>query len=344
MKRTGVSWGFWVFVLSFLVVGMACRPGPSRVPHWMKNNERRTDRALVAVFTPPAEEAGKLVRALRSELSTDFDVHVFQAGRDFDDRKVAAIMQETRPSAVVLVDNPTVNAYGAWARAQQTPPPSVIVMSSFAAQLQSTVPNSQGISFEPPAVTSLTDVRRILEVPVTRVGVIYRSGFETFVAREKDRAAREKIELLPIRVPRRPSAADVHRALEKLRDDDMDALWVSNDNGLLTGPLIQGAWLPFVKRQQLPVVVGVPSLVDARRQFGTFAAVPDIEGIGLQAADLIFTLADHEWTPEGAKVYPPVSVRTFVDVESARRLGMSTQSELTVDVLVEKRQGHESTP
>lgn len=191
-----------------------------------------------------------------------------------------------------------------------------------------------GISFETPAVTSLTDLRRLLDVPIERVGVVYRSGFETYVERETQRAAFEKITLVTERVGAQPTSADIHRALERLRDAEVDALWVSNDNGLLESRMLHDAWFPFVQRNQLPVVVGVPSLVSAQRTFGTFAVVPDVEGIGLQAADLIFSLADHGWQPLDMPVQPPVSVKTIVHRDSARRLGMSSRLERTVDVLV----------
>lgn len=326
-----------VTILVLFCAALACKPQRPEGPQWLSNLDRRQSHDLIAVLTPPAEEARKLVRALRSELSTDFDVHVFAADRTMSEQDVAAIMRDHRPSAVVLVDNPTVATYGKWARRQHSPPPSVIVMSSFAEELQRTIPNSRGISFEPPAVTSLTDVRRILEVPLKRVGVVYRHGFEDYVAREKLRAAGEKIELVAAPVRKRPTSAELHRALEKLKRQRVDGLWVSNDNGLLTRQLLQEAWLPFLERQHLPVIVGVPSLVSPGTKFGTFAAVPDIEGIGLQTADLIYAMAEKNWEPVGLMIQPPVSVKTFVDVDSARRLGMSSESELTVDVLVGRR-------
>jgi hypothetical protein len=248
--------------------------------------------------------------------------------------EVGNIIRTNNPSAVVLVDNPTVSVYASWARTQPAPPPSVIVMSSFAEQLQPGVPNSTGISFESPAVTSLLDLRRILKVPVRTAGVVYRHGFESYVRQEQARAAREKIDLVIEADRKMPTAAEVERALGRLRARGIDALWVTNDNGLLSTGLLHDVWVPFVERNRIPVIVGVPSLLSEDVKFGTFAAVPDIEGIGLQAADLIYSLSDNEWKPPTLRVQPPLSVRTYVDLKSARGLGMSKNAELTVDVLI----------
>ncbi len=318
------------------VLSSSCREQPRRPASaaWLVNPARRSEKSLIAVLAPVHARSETLVRTLRSELAADFDVFSFGVDRNTSPEDLGAIIRAENPTLVVLVDNPTVNTYAVWAKEQLRPPPGLIVMSSFAEDLKRHVPNSTGIAFEPPAVRVLADARYILGVPIHRVGVVYREGFEGYFSREMERAEREKIQLVGARVGRSPSPREVYRALARLRDADVHALWVPNDNALLTAPLIERAWSPVLERQRIPVIVGVPSLVSGDFHFGTFAAVPDVEAIGVQAADFVYSISENDWKAHSLAIQPPLSVRTYVDVSRARQLGMTPEGERSVDVLV----------
>ena len=71
-------------------------------------------------------------------------------------------------------------------------------------------------------------------------------------------------------------------------------------------------------KAKLPVIVGVANLVNPDSPLGTLAVVPDHEAMGLQAANLIFELADDGWRVEAHPVELPLSVKTVVDVKMVR--------------------------
>ncbi len=309
------------------------------LPFWMNNPERRDNRELVLVLTPVSRPVQILVQTLRSELGSAFDVHTSAVSPETSSGDMGRWISALKPTVVVLVDNPTARTYARWARTQAAPPPAVIAMASFAEQLRRVIPNSTGVAFEPPAVASLIDARRLLGIPIQRVGVVYRRGFESFIAVEKARAELEDLELVSVAVRAHPSPRDLSRALMQLEDRGVHALWIFNDNRLLSNRLLQKAWLPFTQRHELPVIAGVPSLVSGEFHLGTYAAVPDVEGLGLQVADLIFGLREQSWVVADRPVQPPFSIRTYIDVERARRLGMPKHEELTVDVLVTSNGG-----
>jgi len=208
-------------------------------------------------------------------------------------------------------------------------------MSSFVEALQKSVPNSTAIGFETPAVTTLSDVRSILGRPIARAGMVYRTGFEAFVAHERELAKREEIELVALAVPEEPNVATLSRVLRRLEREHLDAVWISNDNVLLSKKLLSNAWVPFAKKTALPIVVGVPALVETAVPFGTYAAVPDTVGLGVQAADLIYALQRQGWHWPGPAVQPPVAVKTYLNVARARELGAPLESEKRIDVLLE---------
>ena len=154
--------------------------------------------------------------------------------------------------------------------------------------------------------------------PIERVGVIYRKGFQRYIREQAALAKSEEIEVVAVEVPNDASAQDVGEALSGLAKR-VDALWVLNDNALLTPEHIRDGWLPPLDERPLPTIVGIPGLVTKDVRFGTFAVVPDLGALGVQAATLIFDLDHDGWQiADGLRIEEPHSVRTVLDVESAR--------------------------
>lgn len=315
-------------------VSSGCQPSASVPLTEFQARPRRSQLPLISVLAPEAAPVLPLVATLRSELSADFDVQVIPIRHETTSQQLGATLDAQRPNAVVLVDNSAVQLYGPLASAQPHPLPSVIVMSSFVERLQRSVPNSTAIAFETPAVTTLSDVRSILARPITRAGLVYREGFESFVERERALALSEKIELVAMSVPAEPNVASLGRALRRLEREHLDAMWLSNDNVLLSQKLLSNTWLPFARKTALPIVVGVPALVQGTVPFGTYAAVPDTVGLGVQTADLIYALQKSGWQSQGPAVQPPVAVKTYLNVTRARELGAPPENDKRVDVLL----------
>jgi hypothetical protein len=295
---------------------------------------RRPQLPLISVIAPAATPVVPLIKTLRSELDADFDLLVIPIRSDTTSAQLELELRAQNPTAVVLVDNSAVQLYAPLASAAAQPLPAVILMSSFVEQLQRRVPNSVAIGFEPPAVTTLSQLRSLLGRPIRRAGAVYRVGFESFIERERLLALREQIELVAVPVPLEPSLATLEHALRRLEREHLDAMWLSNDNQLLSQSLLSNAWVPFARKTALPVVVGVPALVQGALPFGTYAAVPDTVGLGVQAADLILTLQKAGWHVQGPPVQAPVAVKTYLNLDLARALGASAEAETRVDVLL----------
>ena len=313
----------------------ACSPSANVSLPEFAPRRRRPHLPLVSVLAPEAAPVLPLLSTLRSELALDFDVQVIPLRQQLSTSELAGELQLSQPKAIVLVDNSAAQLYAPIANAARDPLPSIIVMSSFVERLQSRVPNSTAIAFETPAVTTLSEVRSILGRPIARAGVVYREGFEAFVARERELARLEQIELVALPVANEPSVASLGRVLRRLEREHLDAMWISNDNVLLSKRLLAEDWLPFAKKTALPIVVGVPALVQSALPFGTYAAVPDTVGLGVQTADLIYALQKSSWQPSGPRVQPPVTVKTYLNVARARELGAPRENDKRVDVLLE---------
>jgi hypothetical protein len=282
--------------------------------------KRRADFASVVVFLPLDARVEPTWITLRDELSPELDVIPIPISQDSTNEDFARAFAEYSPKCVVLFDNRTTSLYARYQASlpQKSFPPAVILLSSFAT-LYTNVRNSTGIAYEVSLLLSATRLRSFVTAPIERVGVIHRRGFKRYVRAQAALAKSEEIEVVAVEVPNDASPHDVADALSKLARR-VDALWVLNDNALLTPEHIRDGWLPPLDERPLPTIVGIPGLVTKDVRFGTFAVIPDLSALGVQAATLIYDLAHDGWQPQpdGLKIEEPLSVRTVLDVDTAR--------------------------
>lgn len=281
--------------------------------------KRRAQFDSVAVFLPLDATVEATWVTLRDELSPELDVIPIPIAQDSTIDDFARAFAEYSPKCIVLFDNRTTSLYARYQASlpERSFPPAVILLSSFAT-LYKNIRNATGIAYEVSLLISATRLRSFVSAPVERVGVIHRRGFQRYVREQAALAKTEEIDVVAVEVPNDASARDVAEALSKLAKR-VDALWVLNDNALLTPEHIRDGWLPPLDERPLPTIVGIPGLVTKDVRFGTFAVVPDLAALGVQAATLIFDLKHNGWQHSaGPRIEEPLSVRTVLDVETAR--------------------------
>jgi hypothetical protein len=209
--------------------------------------------------------------------------------------------------------------------------------SFFDAALPAAISSATGISYEVPLITAVTHLRKVLSTPIERVGVVARPTQRGFVQRQAALAAREQITVIAQEVSAAPNASEVKWALRRLKDQ-IDALWVLNDDRLLTPRLIADGWLPGLnERPYRATIVGAAALVSPPQSLGTFAVLPDHTALGVQAAGILFELAENGWAlPPGAQVQLPLSTTTTLDLLQVReRFSLRVGALQHVDRVVE---------
>ncbi|WP_437624763.1 hypothetical protein [Sorangium sp. So ce1151] len=325
-------------VLAGLALTLGCSSGPAS--HTAKDPDPLAalpppdGRPAISIIAPSDSQLDDMLKSLRVELSESYRVTISPISvEDSSPELMAQIVARDRPRAVVLVNNSTVLLYRSWARTVAAPPVALILMASFAEELQRTVPNSVAISYEVPAVTAMVGLRT-LGLDVRRIGVVYRQGFASHIARQEALMQVEKLTFVRQELSNKPRVQDLRAALVNLQRDTVDAIWLPNDNGLLNPRFLTNVWLPYVGRLGAPVVVAVPSLVNEHAEFGTFAAIPDTQALAVQASDLLYELADAEWKLRASDVRLPISVKRLVDVRLARRFGLDSSQFGQVDFLI----------
>jgi ABC-type uncharacterized transport system substrate-binding protein len=186
--------------------------------------------------------------------------------------------------------------------------------------MQARLRRATGIAYEVPGVIAFVNLRSVIRAPMVRVGVVYRPAFRKFVARQTALAAKEQVELVSVSVPNDVTVVELRDALHGLVEKSkVDAVWMLNDDALVRSPeFVDDAWRVELGEARLPLIVGVPNLVDPSFPLATLAVVPDHEALGLQAANLLFDLSENDWHVERFPLEGPLSVRTVVDVKLVR--------------------------
>lgn len=295
---------------------------------------------VVLVLAPPIAAAKEVVSGLVDELADHYQIVERKVTAQTSVEALSQTILEVAPRALVLLDNPTVRLYRAF-QSTQPPgtrfPPAVVLMAAFIELACSGLQNTTGISYEVPAVTGFVNLRHLLGLPLHKIGVLYRNGFEGFVARQGELAAAEGLTFVGRTLDDGDRLNAVKRGLRRLLDyDHVDAIWVLNDSVLLQPELLARAWLPALRHAHVPVVVGVSSLVSAKMALGTFAVLPDHRALGRQAAVLIDDLAGADWVVGEHGPLLPVAIEKVLDVGMARALAPIREERLReVDHLIE---------
>jgi hypothetical protein len=300
----------------------------------------RSGAATILIAMPTFSDFVDVRRGLVTEIQKNFNVSTLAVTPETTSAQLGAAVERTSPACVVLMNNLTVNLFRAYkdSRGSNPVPPAVVVMASFLEKLRVNLPHSTGIAYEVPGVTMIRNLRSIVVTPVRKVGVVYRPVFKEFIEKQKQLAATEQIELVAVEVAKEVTAEDLHVALTALAEKSkVDALWMINDNGLIRdGRFLDDSWRAALKDAKLPLIVGLPNLIDPLSPLGTLAVVPDHETLGLQTANLIFDVADDGWRVEDHAIELPLSVKTIVDVKQAReRFGLQPDALRHIDKVAE---------
>ena len=233
-----------------------------------------------------------------------------------------------KPDLIVLIGNTSARLYTRYQKQhpQLTFPPSVVISALYVDRLLQQMQNSQGIRHEIPAVTSIRSIRTLIKQPVKRVGVLYRKWMRDYIKLNSNFCQQEGIELVAAEISNDISVKNLSYHLKHLLSKNIDALWVVNDNALISSQLVQNVWLPNIKQFNKPIIVGVEGLTTTSLDFGTFSVVPDQYALGIQGAGLIADIIDEGVKKfEQNRVYEPLSVKKLLNINLMKKRGIAVK-------------------
>jgi len=275
----------------------------------------------VLILQPESSDAEMSVLGIREEIGGELRVKVRVTHAKTTVRDLQRFVAETSPSVVVIHrSNERLYRQFQLSRVGGKRLPATIVMNGentvrSAAELS----NSTVLNYGVAGVTSLVNLRSILHQPLKRVGVVYRAESKDYIQEQKQLAAQEKIELVAKVVDENATDTELRDVLNGLlKEGGVDALWVLNDDVLLSSNRVANSWLPVLRPNKKPVVVNSPTLVNAKLRFGTFGVFPDHVAVGAQVGNMVFELRDRDWRVEENSFEDALSVRKVLLMSLAK--------------------------
>ena len=288
-----------------------------------------------------ADMFDEIVKGMVDDLEQEFKTHSLTIDNKTRVNDIDKMMKKTSPDIIILMGNKSVNLYADFqdANKQSSYPPAIAVAALFIDQVNTRLKNVSAIRYEIPAVTSAVSIRSILKKPVKKIGVVYREWMKDMIEENRAYCEKEGLELVGVQLPNkmRNVSKKVKRALKEL-NEEVDVIWILNDNGLLTKDALIKAWLPNRVNSRLPAIVGIKQFI-TKIPLGAFAVVPDNYGLGAQVADMVFEIMDNEWQLEQVKVHQPVSVKKFLNSQTLSNKGIRIKSETLnqLDEVIEQK-------
>jgi len=254
------------------------------------------------------------------ELECDFKIHDEIVNDETSVDDIAEIINRVTPDVVILMNNTTISLYHEYQESLgdvDSYIPSVSLMGILIGDAIANLNNAYGVEYEIPIVTSSIKLRSLMgEQEITKIGIVHQVSFDNFIEENRVYCNAEGIELCAIKITDDDTNDQLEDALEDLVEEQaVDAVWVPLDNTIVNNESLMEVWIPFQSDAQIPIIVGVKVLASPRFKFGTFAVVPDHNGLGSQAASVVFDIMDNNWVVlEDGGTQPPLSVRTVVNL------------------------------
>lgn len=300
----------WVAIVGASLTAAYCYAGP---------------KSSILVIRATNKDFEDSMDGLKGELASEFSIDELLLSEELVPQDIKRKINTVSPKMVILMDNKAISLYKKYqeslSTAEKNNIPSVSIMGVFMNLALEGMANATGISYEVPVVTSIVSLRAALDRPFKKVGIVHRDILNDFVRINKEYCSKEGVAIINYEISSKDNIKkSVKKSLERLDGKDkVDAIWVPNDNNLLTADILQNVWMPFAKKFKKPIIVGVEVLVNPKFNFGTFAVIPDHKSLGMQAAEKVYEAMDNNWQMDSMVIDPPTSIYKIINYQQVKR-------------------------
>ncbi len=267
----------------------------------------------------------EVITGLTEELEDELIVKKYIISDKTTAEDLSTKIKSILPKMAVLLDNASIYLFKEYQKnlpANSKYIPSISLMAVGIDNAIKGIKNAKGIAYEIPIVTSSIYLRSILRSPIKKIGIIHRQFLQDFIDKNRIFCRKEQIEIINILLSKRKSnlLEYIEKSLRQLiTKENVDAIWLPNDNKLLRPKIVKKIWIPFVDKYKKPVIVGIELFVSKKIGFGTFAVLPDHISLGAQAAEFVFEAQENNWEFSGKIVHEPISAIKILNYKQAKK-------------------------
>lgn len=292
-----------------------------------------TKKVLVVRKGSPAFD--QVFKEMKAQLDPATEVvdYVYSKGDPYEPFKQRLIKED--PALAVVMDNDSVEFLKKF---NEENPKKISGVALMGLNLKRTLKGNKqisGIAFETPAYSMVTQFRYVVNKPVKNVLVLYRkSEFQEEISETEKLLSGEKIRLHAFDVESEGSGGEaVSKYLEKnlnrllASSGEYDVLWLLLDSVLLSQENFLKYWLPAVRANSMPIVVGTEKFVDPKMDFAVFAVSPDLRDLGGQAAQMVDTALNSKAGSGTLGVEEVLGVQKVIDMKRVDKIGLGVKKE-----------------
>ena len=153
---------------------------------------------IIMVVHPTGQAFSDVLEGINAEIDQEEYKVIPYSLKKLSAGKLKDEISRNQPVLIILMDNKSVSLYKKSNITTKIP-----VLAMMGVNIQSAIegiPNSGAISYEIPIVTSLVNLRSVLNRDISTVGVIARSNMKEFVKHQKKFCKNEKIRIIHINI------------------------------------------------------------------------------------------------------------------------------------------------
>ena len=249
---------------------------------------------------------------LESELSGSFNFVKLKKIRDTNE--IAEVIPNLSPKAIIIFEKHAKSSSLYWFREYLQSHSSkfsgtafIFVKDYFLDKSEIFMDNATGISFLPPIVLGVEKLQEQSHKEIQSIGVIHSRSLRKMIIDNSASCILKGISLTMKPVPDRndPSFSKVFtEALNNMKKQRVDALWIVEDESLLQLQLVRDVWGPFLQKSGIPTIVNNEALLAAPWNIGTVCIIPDPQQLSSQIGKKIRELQRNNWIVYSPSIDP----------------------------------------
>lgn len=280
------------------------------------------------VFRKSSENFNTVFDSFSSEIAEDHNINEFIFDDDFSYENFKQEILKVKPRLLVLMDNLALNHAKKLVNEPDPYLNQLQGVATMALNLHLALEGNNrlaGISYEVPGFSVINGFRYLLKGKLQRVGVIYRkSQHQEIIEQAEKQLQRVGIELLAYDSEKKgKSRIRINSFIKnrlKTMASEFDAVWVLADNVLLNSKAFNKYWLP--QSNKIPFICPLEKFVQQSMNFCVYSAFPAHRELGLQLAEMVFSILDGDRTVEEIGVQDIISVRKAINIEKFRKFNL----------------------
>lgn len=274
----------------------------------------------ILVVRPDGFEYSQAEQGLRSELSS-YKYHTLVSSNFHSQKQLHNAIDSVSPDFIVVMDNHNLNKLIELSTKEvdfsQHPVFSILSLN-LKNEIQNR-PHFYGIEVEVPAYTLFTQFRKVSQSTVSKIGVFHQKELSARITEAQKALKQEEIDLVSFCLDCKTPLSNrvLLQTLKKeyremIFTDEIDAIWMIEDNLSLNQTTLEHFWTRTVKNSSIPILTPFTSYTNPDINLGHFSAQAKYYELGTQVG-----LQIELYTEEGkldTQTEPPISVNTSINL------------------------------